>query len=145
MRKDFSEVLEYSNHALEMIAKKDMPQSERESFTEEIVENFSEFVNPGQLEYRKSAATNYKSIEWIDEEDGFYDLNGKKYIDWLGGFGVFNHGHRNPKVVEAVKNQLDKQALGSAELLDGNRAMLAKLLADLTPGDLQYSFFTGIL
>lgn len=143
MRKEFSEVLEYSRHAMDMIAKKEMPQEERDRFTEEVVDNFCEFVNPGQLEYRKSAATNYKSIEWIDEEDGFYDLNGKKYIDWLGGFGVFNHGHRHPKVVEAVKNQLDKQALGSAELLDGNRAMLAKILAELTPGDLQYSFFTS--
>lgn len=143
MRKDVNEVLAYSGHALEIIAKKQLSAAECDDFTKETLENFAEYVNPGTLEYRKSAAEEYASIEWIDEKDGFYDLKGRKYIDWLGGFGVFSHGHRHPKVIETVKNQLSKQALGSAELLDGNRAMLAKLLADITPGNLQYTFFTS--
>lgn len=143
MRKSEKEVLEYSQHAIDIIAKKEMTKEEIEAFTAEVVDNFNNFVNPGTLEYRKSAADDYTSIEWIDEKDGFYDLKGRKYIDWLGGFGVFSHGHRHPKVVETVKNQLSKQALGSAELLDGNRSMLAKILADVTPGDLKYTFFTS--
>ncbi len=143
MRKNFEDVLKYSEHALEIIAKEKLDAEEQKAVTEEVVDNFANFVNPGTLEYRKAAAADYTSIEWIDEGDGFYDLHGKKYIDWLGGFGVFTHGHRHPKVVKAVKDQLKKQALGSAELLDGNRSMLAKLLAEITPGDLQYTFFTS--
>ncbi|HHY94242.1 MAG TPA: aminotransferase class III-fold pyridoxal phosphate-dependent enzyme, partial [Firmicutes bacterium] len=50
---------------------------------------------------------------------------------------------RHPKVMAAVVNQLNRQALHSQELLDPLRAMLAKLVADITPGDLQYSFFTN--
>lgn len=143
MRKDFKEVLTYSEHALDIIGKETLDEKECEDFTKETLDNFQNYVNPGTLEYRKSAAEDYASIEWIDEGEGFCDVKGKKYIDWLGGFGVFSHGHRHPKVLKAVRDQLKKQALGSAELLDGNRGMLAKLLADVTPGDLKYTFFTS--
>lgn len=51
---------------------------------------------------------------------------GQEFIDCLGGFGIFNVGHRNPVVVSAVENQLAKQPLHSQELLDPLRAMLAK-------------------
>ncbi len=37
-----------------------------------------------------------------------WDADGKRMIDFAGGIGVLNIGHRHPKVVEAVKNQLDK-------------------------------------
>ncbi len=68
-------------------------------------------------------------------------MRGREYIDCLGGFGIFNCGHRHPKVVGAVKAQLERQALHSQDLLDPLRAMLAKALAMVTPGNLQYSFF----
>ncbi len=140
-RKNVREVLEYSEHALNIIETDQLDETQKKEFTKEVVDNFYNYVNPGTLEYRKSAASDYTSIEWKDQGDGFYDLNGKHYIDFLGGFGVFSHGHRHPKVIKAVTDQLKKQALGSAELLDSNRAMFAKMLADITPGDLQYSFF----
>ncbi len=70
-------------------------------------------------------------------------MNGREYIDCLGGFGIFNVGHRHPKVMSAVRAQLERQALHSQDLLDPLRAMLAKTLALLTPGDLKYSFFSN--
>jgi len=36
-----------------------------------------------------------------------WDTDGKRYIDFAGGIAVLNTGHRHPKVVEAVKQQLD--------------------------------------
>jgi putrescine aminotransferase len=68
-------------------------------------------------------------------------VTGRKYLDCLGGFGIFNVGHRNPKVVKAVTDQLRRQPLHSQDLLDPLRAMLAKALAMLTPGELEFSFF----
>ncbi len=35
-----------------------------------------------------------------------WDADGKRMIDFAGGIGVLNIGHRHPKVVEAVKAQL---------------------------------------
>ena len=37
----------------------------------------------------------------------FWDVEGKRYIDFIGGIGVLNVGHRHPKVVEAIKKQAD--------------------------------------
>jgi len=36
-----------------------------------------------------------------------WDADGKRYIDFIGGIGVLNAGHRHPKVVEAIKKQAD--------------------------------------
>ena len=36
------------------------------------------------------------------------DVDGREYIDFAGGIGVLNVGHRHPKVVEAVKSQADE-------------------------------------
>ena len=36
------------------------------------------------------------------------DIHGKEYIDLIGGISVANTGHRHPKVVAAIKEQLDK-------------------------------------
>ena len=33
--------------------------------------------------------------------------DGRKYLDWMAGIGVLNTGHRHPRVIEAVKDQLD--------------------------------------
>jgi|TARA_R100000900_G_scaffold53407_2_gene42678 4-aminobutyrate aminotransferase/(S)-3-amino-2-methylpropionate transaminase len=37
-----------------------------------------------------------------------WDADGKRFIDFAGGIGVLNIGHRHPAVVDAVKGQLDK-------------------------------------
>ena len=111
----------------------------------ETVDGFRDYVNPGFLEYRKSGArgTLDAAVEWSDSGNVFTDVNGREYIDCLGGFGIFNVGHRHPKVMSAVRAQLERQALHSQDLLDPLRAMLAKTLALLTPGDLKYSFFSN--
>jgi putrescine aminotransferase len=96
------------------------------------------------LEYRKAGDVRHAGavVEWADAGPNSYrDLNGRTYIDCLGGFGIFNVGHRHPKVVAAVQNQLRRQPLHSQDLLDPLRAMLAKALALLTPEGLDFSFF----
>jgi putrescine aminotransferase len=108
------------------------------------VDGFRDHVNPGFLEYRK--ATNIDGagavVEWSDAGPNSYrDVNGREYLDCLGGFGIFNVGHRHPKVVKAVMDQLRRQPLHSQDLLDPLRAMLAKTLAMLTPPPLEYAFF----
>ena len=66
---------------------------------------------------------------------------GRKFIDCLGGFGVYNMGIRHPKIIQAVEAQLRRMPLSSQELLDPLRGFLAELLGELAPGDLQECFF----
>ena len=143
--KDYSQTTAYLEKVLGLIAKDEITPEDAAWITQETVEGFKEHVNPGFLEYRKTVTleTQFAAVEWSDEGSCFTDVNGKKYIDCLGGFGIYNVGHRNPKVIEAVTNQLNRQALHSQDLLDPLRAMLAKVLADITPGDLKYVFFSN--
>lgn len=143
MRKKTDEVIKYTRYALDSIQKMKMEPEEIEIFTQEVVNNFHDHINPGFLDYRKSASDDYMAMEWMANGDTFMDLKGNEYIDCLGGFGTYNCGHRHPTIIEAVNSQLKKQPLSSAELIDANRSLLAKIIADVTPGDLQYSFFTS--
>ena len=136
------DILKESQKTLDLIAKHDaLTEEERAWITDKTAAYYAEHVNPGILEYRKAVSTEYISVEWADGANSFTDINGKTYIDLLGGYGIFNVGHRHPKVVEAVTHQLKRQALHSQELLEPFRAILAKLVRDITPGDLQFSFF----
>ncbi|WP_370872459.1 putrescine aminotransferase [Paenibacillus zeirhizosphaerae] len=139
------ETTTYIKQVLEMIAKQEVTEEEAAWITKETVDGFRENVNPGFLEYRKTVTQGgqFAAVEWSDEGSCFKDVNGKEYIDCLGGFGIYNVGHRHPKVIKAVEDQLKRQALHSQDLLDPLRAMLAKILERITPGDLKYSFFTN--
>jgi putrescine aminotransferase len=144
--KSVQNVLQYTGEVLRIIAKSEISRQEADWVTRETLTGFREHVNPGFLEYRKSVTLGEldAAVEWSDAgANGFRDVNGKEYIDCLGGFGIYNVGHRHPKVVKAVMDQLNRQALHSQDLLDPLRAMLAKILAEITPGDLKYSFFTN--
>ena len=66
---------------------------------------------------------------------------GKKLINCHCNGGVFNLGHRNPIIVEALTKALDDWDIGNHHLISGPRAMLARRLAQLAPGDLAYSVF----
>ncbi|KAB7704754.1 putrescine aminotransferase [Bacillus aerolatus] len=140
-----SEINEYIKQVLALIEKEEVTEEEAQWVTKETVDGFREHVNPGFLSYRKTVTEGgqFAAVEWSDGGSCFTDISGKKYIDCLGGFGIYNVGHRHPKVVKAVTDQLKRQALHSQDLLDPLRAMLAKILADITPGDLKYSFFTN--
>ncbi|MDR3602181.1 MAG: putrescine aminotransferase [Desulfosporosinus sp.] len=146
LKEKYTGVYDYSNKVLELISKEEITKDEAEWVTRETVDNFRDHVNPGFLDYRKSVTKDkqFAAVEWKDSGlNCFMDVNGKEYIDCLGGFGIYNVGHRHPKVMAAVTNQLKRQALHSQDLLDPLRAMLAKIVADITPGDLKYSFFTN--
>jgi putrescine aminotransferase len=140
---DYNAAIQESRKYLEFIAKDELTVKEKGWVVSESVKGFEDNVNPGFLQYRKSVSTDYTAVEFVDSGTHFTDVYGKVFIDCLGGYGIYNVGHRHPKVVEAVLNQLKRQALHSQELLDPLRAMLAKLVAMITPGDLQYSFFTN--
>ncbi|MBV8154063.1 MAG: putrescine aminotransferase [Candidatus Eremiobacteraeota bacterium] len=137
-------VLEYTQTVLDLIDARQITPADATWITNETVEAFREHINPGFLEYRKATNSHAAQavVEWSDAGPNSYrDVTGREYIDCLGGFGIFNVGHRHPKVVKAVMDQLRRQPLHSQDLLDPLRAMLAKTLAMLTPDGLEFAFF----
>jgi len=143
MSQDLKSAQSESAAILNLIEKKTLSPEEARKVIEDSVRNWTDHVNAGFLQYRKSVSTDYTAVEWDDEGSVFRDVNGKEFIDILGGFGIYNVGHRNPKVLQAVRSQLEKQAIHSQELIDPLRTYLAHLVSLITPGDLQYAFFTN--
>ncbi len=135
--------LELAKTVVDYIEKPNLTEEDKKAIHDDSIQNFNENVNPGWLEYRKSVSTDAAFVEWTDSEEYFEDLNGVKFIDCLGGFGIYTCGHRNPEILKTVQAQLGRYALHSQELVDPLRGYLAKLLGQITPGDLQYCFFTN--
>jgi putrescine aminotransferase len=143
MSQDLTAAKRDSAYILDLIGKKELSPAERKRVIEESVRYWIDHVNEGFLQYRKSVSTDYTAVEWSDEGACFKDINGKEFIDMLGGFGIYVTGHRHPKVLKAVLDQLNRQGIHSQELIDPLRTYLAHLVALITPGDLQFAFLTN--
>lgn len=83
----------------------------------------------------------------IEKAEGIYlyDVNGKKYYDMVSGVSVSNIGHRNPDVIKAIKDQVDKymHLMVYGEYIQSPQVKLAKLLADNLPKSLDTVFFVN--
>lgn len=143
MRLPNTEVLQHTARYLELIGGREMSMEEKQAFIAETVDSYERYYNRGFISYRKSVtqAGQFAALEWSGNGSLLHDLLGREYIDCLGGYGIFSAGVNHPKIVKAVTDQLDRMALNSQELLEPWRAALARVLAEVTPGDLQNSFF----
>jgi acetylornithine/succinyldiaminopimelate/putrescine aminotransferase len=74
-----------------------------------------------------------------------YDINGKKYLDLIGGISVCNIGHGNKKVIDAIKKQAEDflHVMVNGELVLSPQTAYAKLLTDHLPESLNSVFFTA--
>lgn len=135
--------LEILDRALGYVDSDRLSEDDKKQIVDDSIENYNTYINPGWLKYRKSVSTNAAFVEWEDHDSYFTDVYGEQFIDCLGGFGIYTFGHRNPEILKHVEKQLHRQALHSQELLDPLRGYLAKALSEITPGDLQYCFFTN--
>ncbi len=113
--------------------------------SEETKNNFVNHFNAGWVDYRKSMteAGDYGAVEWRGEGARFYDNFGNEYFDFLGGYGALDLGWSHPEVVEAVRAQALRSGIPSQELMDPLRGVLAKLMSEITPGDIDHAFFVA--
>ena len=74
-----------------------------------------------------------------------FDKNGKVYIDLIGGINVANVGHRHPRVIRAIKDQLDAylHIMVYGEFIENPQVEYAKLLTEHLPSNLNSVYFTN--
>ena len=74
-----------------------------------------------------------------------YDKDGKPFIDLISGIGVSNLGHSNPKVIEAIKTQVDKymHLMVYGEYVQTPQVKFAEKLISVFPENLQSVYFTN--
>ena len=110
-------------------------------FVEETIEKYEKYINPAQAKLFRFMGL--ASVEGHAEGWTITDTEGREFIDCLGGYGMFALGHRHPKVVEAVEKALHTMPMCGKVLFNRQMADLAEALAEITPGELQYSFFVN--
>jgi len=139
----YENAISYSKRWMDIIHKPDVSEDEGKQIIEESKNNFAEYFNRGWLDYRKSVteAGDWAVTEWTGHGAIFRDVLGREYIDCLGGYGLLDLGWSHPEVVDNVRAQLGRTPMPSQELIDPLRGVLAHLLAEITPGDIKYSFF----
>lgn len=103
---------------------------------------FARFVSPAKTRFFQE-----NHLEFVfGRREGPYvwDIDGRKQlIDCHCNGGVFNLGHRNPLVSQALIEALERLDIGNHHFVSSERAELAERLAALTPPSLQYSVFAA--
>src|SRR5216684_7964122 len=65
-----------------------------------------------------------------------WDTSGKRYIDFVGGIGVMNVGHNHPRVMAAVREQLERVTHTAFQVVTYESYLrLAERLCEVAPGD----------
>jgi ornithine--oxo-acid transaminase len=82
---------------------------------------------------------------WARAEGAYlWDADGNRYLDMLGGFGMFNVGRNNPRVREALVEALELERPGSVQLgVDSLPALLAEELLRKAPASVERVLFTS--
>ncbi len=106
----------------------------------DVIGKYSRHVNPYLSKLMAFAGF---GVEMRGEGCYIYDHDGRKFLDCLGGYGTFTLGHRHPKVVEAVKNQLDQMGMSGKAFFSKPCADLAEKLAENAPAGLEFCFFNN--
>jgi putrescine aminotransferase len=112
-------------------------ENEKAEIVRECVEDFNAYLN----RWPEPRVAHGAVVEWQGEGSLLRDIHGREFIDCLGGFGIFALGHRHPKVISAVKAQMDRLALHSQWMMNPVAADAARRLAEITPGELRKTFW----
>ncbi len=102
-------------------------------------QRYERHINPGMTQLLKFMG--FESVEVRAEGCYVYNSEGERYLDCLGGPGVFSFGHSPPAIIARVREQLERMPLSSHLLLNPLTGELAERLAAACPGDLQWVFF----
>ena len=117
-----------------------------------ILRTLTEIVSPSMnqreifLRHVAQTSPSPLGLEIVKAEGALlFDANGKEYIDLIGGISVANTGHRHPKVIEAIKQQLEAylHIMVYGEFIETPQLQYAKLLTDHLPASLNSVYFTN--
>jgi acetylornithine/succinyldiaminopimelate/putrescine aminotransferase len=101
---------------------------------------FTDFVSSGKAAFFQKYGMDF--VMGPRKGSYLWDIDGSKRLFNLHcNGGVFNLGHRNIELIELLKAGLDDYDIGNHHLMSKARADLAQILANLMPGDLEYTVF----
>jgi len=94
----------------------------------------------------KYGAHNYHPLEVvISKAEGIWveDPEGRRYMDMLSAYSAVNQGHRDPRIIKALKDQADVLTLTSRAFFNDRLPLFAKKMSELTGKDMILPMNTG--
>jgi 4-aminobutyrate aminotransferase-like enzyme len=113
-------------------------QLARSARSEEVVAKHKKYLWPSVTNYFKQPLVADRG-----EMQHIWDLDGNKYLDFFGGILTVSVGHCNPKITAKVNAQVNRLQHTSTLFPTEHIVALAEKVAQITPGNLQSSFFTN--
>jgi 4-aminobutyrate aminotransferase len=114
---------------------KPMPATTR---SDDIVARHKKFLWPSVTNYyQRPLVADRGEMQYL------WDLEGRKYLDFFGGILTVSVGHCNPKVTSKINAQVNRLQHTSTLYPNEHIVALAEKIAQITPGNLQQSFFTS--
>lgn len=105
-----------------------------------VIEQFGAHVSSGKVEFYTSFDLDF--VLGKREGPWMWDITGeKKLLNCHCNGGVFNLGHRDPRIVEILREALDELDIGNHHLISEQRALLGKKLADSSPKEITRTVF----
>ncbi|QGA58106.1 aspartate aminotransferase family protein [Brucella sp. 2280] len=105
-----------------------------------MTELFTAHLNPGQLHFMKLLGFHKVKVERA-EGMYYYDQNGRRILDFFGGFGSLAFGHNHPRIIAARRKfQEELRHEIAIAFMSQYAAALAYDLAACSPGDLDMVF-----
>ena len=103
-------------------------------------------MNKDFFKYQAQTSPHPLALE-IDHAEGsyIYSVEGKKYLDFVAGVSASSLGHRHPKVLAGIRQQLNKylHVMVYGEYAQGPAVELCKLLAKKMPAPLDKTYLTN--
>jgi ornithine--oxo-acid transaminase len=108
----------------------------------EDLELFSRYVNPQMVRVLRTIGFDR---EWERAEGAhLYDAGGERYLDWLGGFGMFNVGRNNPRVREWLVEAMELETPNAVQMgVSPLAGLLAEELVRRSPPSIERALFTS--
>lgn len=110
-----------------------------EASTAEVLDIYRRHLSKGRA---RLASLTGAAMEVASEGSRVWDSEGNEYLD-CGGYGVFILGHRHPRVVEAVIEQIHRHPMATRLLLEPVAAKAAAALVATTPPGLERVHFVN--
>jgi ornithine--oxo-acid transaminase len=108
----------------------------------EALDLHAEYVNPQMVRVLRTIGFDR---DWARTEGGYlYDADGERYLDWLGGFGMFNVGRNNARVREWLAEAMELQTPNAPQMgVSPVTPLLAEELVRRAPASIGKALFTN--
>ena len=108
----------------------------------ETLDLHAEYANPQMIRVLRTIGFDR---EWARTEGAYlYDAHGDRYLDWLGGFGMFNVGRSNPRVRDWLVEAMELQTPNAPQMgISPVTPLLAEELVRRAPASIGKALFTS--